>query len=150
MYIQYTVYMLRCRMRDSCFILGSIPGPILFGKMIDLTCLLWQKKCDDNDGSCFFYNNQNMSYNLMGIALAGKFLSILFFTLSLVFYKASPKEEEEEEGAPADTDKETKLNGDSGVRDGQSTNTSVTSLNNGTTQPDVNKNNTGKDFTTKL
>lgn len=136
-------------MRDSCFILGSIPGPILFGKMIDLTCLLWQKKCDDNDGSCFFYNNQNMSYNLMGIALAGKFLSILFFTLSLVFYKASPKEEEE--GAPADTDnKETKLNGDSGVRDGQSTNTSVTSLNNGTTQPDVNKNNTGKDFTTKL
>lgn len=148
MYIQYTVYMLRCRMRDSCFILGSIPGPILFGKMIDLTCLLWQKKCDDNDGSCFFYNNQNMSYNLMGIALAGKFLSILFFTLSLVFYKASPKEEEE--GAPADTDKETKLNGDSGVRDGQSTNTSVTSLNNGTTQPDVNKNNTGKDFTTKL
>lgn len=149
MYIQYTVYMLRCRMRDSCFILGSIPGPILFGKMIDLTCLLWQKKCDDNDGSCFFYNNKNMSYNLMGIALAGKFLSILFFTLSLVFYKASPKEEEE--GAPADTDnKETKLNGDSGVRDGQSTNTSVTSLNNGTTQPDVNKNNTGKDFTTKL
>lgn len=136
-------------MRDSCFILGSIPGPILFGKMIDLTCLLWQKKCDDNDGSCFFYNNQNMSYNLMGIALAGKFLSILFFTLSLIFYKASPKEEEE--GAPADTDnKETKLNGDSGVRDGQSTNTSVTSLNNGTTQPDVNKNNTGKDFTTKL
>lgn len=149
MYIQYTVYMLRCRMRDSCFILGSIPGPILFGKMIDLTCLLWQKKCDDNDGSCFFYNNQNMSYNLMGIALAGKFLSILFFTLSLVFYKSSLKEEEE--GAPADTDnKETKLNGDSGVRDGQSTNTSVTSLNNGTTQPDVNKNNTGKDFTTKL
>lgn len=136
-------------MSDSCFILGSIPGPILFGKMIDLTCLLWQKKCDDNDGSCFFYNNKNMSYNLMGIALAGKFLSILFFTLSLVFYKASPKEEEE--GAPADTDnKETKLNGDSGVRDGQSTNTSVTSLNNGTTQPDVNKNNTGKDFTTKL
>lgn len=135
-------------MSDSCFILGSIPGPILFGKMIDLTCLLWQKKCDDNDGSCFFYNNQNMSYNLMGIALAGKFLSILFFTLSLIFYKASPKEEEE--GAPADTDKETKLNGDSGVRDGQSTNTSVTSLNNGTTQPDVNKNNTGKDFTTKL
>lgn len=136
-------------MSDSCFILGSIPGPILFGKMIDLTCLLWQKKCDDNDGSCFFYNNKNMSYNLMGIALAGKFLSILFFTLSLVFYKSSPKEEEE--GAPADTDnKETKLNGDSGVRDGQSTNTSVTSLNNGTTQPDVNKNNTGKDFTTKL
>lgn len=133
-------------MSESCFILGSIPGPILFGKMIDLTCLLWQRKCDDNDGSCFFYNNKNMSLNLMGIALAGKFLSILFFTLSLIFYKASPEKEEE---ADPDT-KETKLNGDSGVRDSRSTNTSVTSLNNGTTQPDVNKNNTGKDFTTKL
>lgn len=87
-----------------------------------------------------------MSLNLMGIALAGKFLSILFFTLSLIFYKASSEKEEE---ADPDT-KETKLNGDSGVRDSQSTNTSVTSLNNGTTQPDVNKNNTGKDFTTKL
>lgn len=87
-----------------------------------------------------------MSLNLMGIALAGKFLSILFFTLSLIFYKASSEKEEE---ADPDT-KETKLNGDSGVRDSQSTNTSVTSLNNGTTQPDVNKNNTDKDFTTKL
>lgn len=87
-----------------------------------------------------------MSLNLMGIALAGKFLSILFFTLSLIFYKASPEKEEE---ADPDT-KETKLNGDSGVRDSQSINTSVTSLNNGTTQPDVNKNNTDKDFTTKL
>nr|XP_022311407.1 solute carrier organic anion transporter family member 4A1-like isoform X2 [Crassostrea virginica] len=127
--------------------LGSIPGPILFGKMIDLTCLLWQRKCDDNEGSCFFYNNRNMSFNLMGIALAGKFLSILFFSLSLVFYKASPKAEKENAQTDAVT-KVTKANGDSGI--GRSRETSTSSITNGTTQSDVNKNDPGKTHTTKL
>ncbi|XP_055998205.1 solute carrier organic anion transporter family member 4A1-like isoform X2 [Ostrea edulis] len=122
--------------------LGSIPGPILFGKMIDLTCLLWQIKCDDNEGSCFFYNNKNMSYNLMGIALAGKFLSILFFSLSLAVYKAPPKEVEKENQSKDLDAIENKMNGGIGIGNNASTNTSTTSINNGTTQADVNKNNT--------
>ena len=88
-----------------------------------------------------------MSYNLMGIALAGKFLSILFFSLSLVFYKASPKLEKEDTQTDAVT-KETKANGDSGI--GRSWETSTSSRTNGTTQSDVNKNDPGKTHTTKL
>ncbi|XP_061179184.1 solute carrier organic anion transporter family member 4A1-like isoform X1 [Saccostrea echinata] len=135
--------------------LGSIPGPILFGKMIDLTCLLWQSKCDDNEGSCFFYNNKNMSYNLMGIALAGKFLSILFFSLSLFFYKATPEkknEEEEDQSKNLDLKVNSNMNGNAGIGNTQSSNTSTTSITNGTTHADVNKNNTKTDSrsTTKL
>jgi hypothetical protein len=110
--------------------------------MIDLTCLLWQRKCDDNEGSCFFYNNKNMSYNLMGIALAGKFLSILFFSLSLAFYKAPPKEAEKETPSKDMDAIENKMNGGLGLGNNASTNTSITSIPNGTTQADVNKNNT--------
>lgn len=71
------------------FISGSIPGPILFGKLIDMTCKLWQTKCDEK-GSCFFYDNQQMSLNMMGIILCAKFLSTLFFFIALFLYK-NPK-----------------------------------------------------------
>ncbi|XP_071114005.1 solute carrier organic anion transporter family member 4A1-like [Haliotis cracherodii] len=74
--------------------LGSIPGPILFGKMIDLTCLLWQKKCD-GDGACFFYDNRKMSYYLLALGLSLKALSSLFFFLALVMYKKPPENIEE-------------------------------------------------------
>ncbi|XP_041360902.1 solute carrier organic anion transporter family member 4A1-like isoform X2 [Gigantopelta aegis] len=70
--------------------LGSIPGPILFGKMIDLTCELWQKRCDEQ-GSCFFYNNRQMSYNMLALGLVLKFLSFVFFLLALLFYRSSPQ-----------------------------------------------------------
>uniref|UniRef100_H2YEM1 Solute carrier organic anion transporter family member n=1 Tax=Ciona savignyi TaxID=51511 RepID=H2YEM1_CIOSA len=39
--------------------LGSIPGPIMFGTVIDLTCILWQKRiCDGSKGSCWIYNSE--------------------------------------------------------------------------------------------
>lgn len=72
--------------------LGSIPGPILFGKLIDITCKLWQNSCGEQ-GSCFFYDNRSMSYNMMAIGLVGKFLSSLFFFLALVLYKSAPCDE---------------------------------------------------------
>ncbi|ESO83153.1 hypothetical protein LOTGIDRAFT_222876 [Lottia gigantea] len=72
--------------------LGSIPGPILFGKMIDLTCLVWQNKCGEQ-GSCFFYDNQQLSYNLLALGMALKCLSTIFFFLSLKLYKPPPIEE---------------------------------------------------------
>ncbi|XP_033727222.1 solute carrier organic anion transporter family member 4A1-like [Pecten maximus] len=71
--------------------LGSIPGPILFGKLIDMSCVLWQRDCGQ-DGSCFFYDNKNMSNNLLSVGLVGKFFSTLFFLLALVLYRGSPLE----------------------------------------------------------
>lgn len=69
--------------------LGSIPGPIMFGKMIDLTCRLWQRNCSDN-GSCYFYDNERMGVYLMALTLVVKALSSFFFFLALVMYKAAP------------------------------------------------------------
>ncbi|XP_059174792.1 solute carrier organic anion transporter family member 4A1-like [Physella acuta] len=66
--------------------LGSIPGPILFGKMFDLACLVWQKRCD-GEGSCFFYDNHDMSINLMVLAIVFSFIAALAFLLALCFYR---------------------------------------------------------------
>ncbi|KAK3087002.1 hypothetical protein FSP39_000238 [Pinctada imbricata] len=88
--------------------LGSIPGPILFGKIIDLTCLLWQKKCTE-DGSCFFYDNKQMSYNLLAVSLCGKTLSSVFFLLALLLYKQSSSDTDSVEKSPADDKNTNKL-----------------------------------------
>ena len=73
------------------FFSGSIPGPILFGKIIDITCLVWQKNCF-GEGACFYYDNKQMSYNLLGVGVAFNVLSCAFFLLALLFYRSKPSE----------------------------------------------------------
>lgn len=46
---------LRC-----CYPTGGIPGPIAFGSVIDISCLLWQDQCGEQ-GSCYLYHNSAMS-----------------------------------------------------------------------------------------
>lgn len=41
-------------------ILGTIPAPMVFGALIDETCILWNKTCD-GEGSCLVYDNLYMS-----------------------------------------------------------------------------------------
>lgn len=41
-------------------IFGTIPAPLIFGTLIDDTCLLWQESCD-NAGACLVYDNYSMS-----------------------------------------------------------------------------------------
>uniref|UniRef100_A0A8C7IHN2 Solute carrier organic anion transporter family member n=1 Tax=Oncorhynchus kisutch TaxID=8019 RepID=A0A8C7IHN2_ONCKI len=40
--------------------LGGIPGPIAFGSVIDISCLLWEDQCGEQ-GSCHLYQNSAMS-----------------------------------------------------------------------------------------
>ncbi|XP_052791203.1 solute carrier organic anion transporter family member 4A1-like [Mya arenaria] len=80
--------------------LGSIPGPIMFGKLIDITCDLWQVRCEEQ-GSCFSYDNKQMSHNVLAIILCVKFLSTFFFFLALILYKV-PKSEDENSNSKFD------------------------------------------------
>ncbi|BFZ21196.1 hypothetical protein BsWGS_24235 [Bradybaena similaris] len=73
--------------------LGSIPGPILFGKMFDFACLLWQKRCS-GDGSCFFYDTHKLSLYLLSLALAFAIATAISFLLALIFYKVKKEDDE--------------------------------------------------------
>jgi len=69
-----------------------IPAPILFGILIDYTCISWQQadcasNTDINKGSCLMYNNYAMGTYLLALVFCCKTLSLVFFLLALYRYK---------------------------------------------------------------
>jgi hypothetical protein len=68
-------------------LLGSIPGPFIFGFLIDLSCILWQKTCDNESGACLIYDNKQMSRNLLLFGISFKVLSFIFLFFAWFLYK---------------------------------------------------------------
>ena len=68
--------------------LGSIPGPIVFGVIFDSTCLFWQFDCDRR-GNCWVYNNVDLSYRALALALSGVVLNFVFSFLTWLVYPKS-------------------------------------------------------------
>ncbi|XP_030049280.1 solute carrier organic anion transporter family member 4C1 [Microcaecilia unicolor] len=72
-------------------LLGSIPGPILFGITIDSSCILWQiDQCGDK-GACWTYDNSKMAFLLIAISASAKVITILFVIGAFCFYKPPPE-----------------------------------------------------------
>jgi len=70
---------------------GTIPGPVFFGVIIDQTCLLM----GDN---CLFYDNYRMSLFMMLIVVITKVLGVMLFVVALFFsLRLNISEEEDEE-----------------------------------------------------
>ncbi|XP_011292793.2 solute carrier organic anion transporter family member 4A1 [Musca domestica] len=72
-------------------LLGTIPAPMIFGTLIDETCILWQETCDEQAGACLVYENSQMSRYMWMLALTGKLCSVAFFFAAWWFY-IPPKE----------------------------------------------------------
>lgn len=69
-------------------LLGTIPAPMIFGLLIDETCVLWrQDPCDGDGGSCIAYDNLSMSRYMLALAFVVKLCSLLFFFLAWRLYK---------------------------------------------------------------
>ncbi|KAM7023516.1 solute carrier organic anion transporter family member 4C1 [Acridotheres tristis] len=68
-------------------LLGTIPGPILFGVAIDSSCILWDINECETKGACWVYDNERMAYLLMGISAACKIVTIIFAFMAVYFYK---------------------------------------------------------------
>lgn len=84
-------------------LLGTIPAPIIFGFLIDKSCILWQNSCNGY-GACRLYDNNYMSMYginhknnylviilicfryMLCLACIGKGCSTLFFFLAWWFY----------------------------------------------------------------
>lgn len=78
-------------MRWLCFLLGTIPGPVLTGSVIDSACALWQDICGSR-GACWVYNRFEMSWRLFAWWIAVKIFSALTFYLSSKLHK-SPRQD---------------------------------------------------------
>ncbi|XP_056393508.1 solute carrier organic anion transporter family member 4C1-like [Hyla sarda] len=71
-------------------LLGSIPGPIVFGAIIDSSCILWNLNDCGKKGACWTYNNSGTAYKLIGISAASKTLTIIFLCIAHFIYKPPP------------------------------------------------------------
>ncbi|XP_053330553.1 solute carrier organic anion transporter family member 4C1 [Spea bombifrons] len=68
-------------------LLGSIPGPITFGVLIDSSCMLWNINECGSKGACWTYDNPDTSYKLIAISAASKAITILFLFVAYFVYK---------------------------------------------------------------
>ncbi|XP_046848352.1 LOW QUALITY PROTEIN: solute carrier organic anion transporter family member 4A1-like [Xenia sp. Carnegie-2017] len=66
--------------------LGFLPGPILFGGVVDNTCTVWQKTCGVR-GRCFDYDIEKLSYAVCVLGVSLTFVSVVFYFLSWFLYK---------------------------------------------------------------
>ena len=84
-------------------LLGSIPGPVMFGYFIDRTCLLWDIGCGESyqpewdrqfsnvlsivtegPGSCLLYDNYQFSVFMCSCVIVAKAVSLIFFFCSFL------------------------------------------------------------------
>jgi len=71
------------------WIVGSIPGPIIFGAILDASCKVWQTDPNgETRGSCWIYDNNGMAVRIVILFAVVKTLSLLFSALALWLYKA--------------------------------------------------------------
>ncbi|KAL1424678.1 hypothetical protein MTO96_019968 [Rhipicephalus appendiculatus] len=69
-------------------IFGTIPGPIVFGHLIDRSCILWQSTCSGGTGACAIYENSAMGVNLFRVMIVVKSAAIMFFFCASLCTKA--------------------------------------------------------------
>ncbi|XP_066301944.1 solute carrier organic anion transporter family member 4C1-like [Branchiostoma lanceolatum] len=75
-------------------LLGAIPGPILFGALVDRSCLLWGQTCGSGDrGACLLYDSVNMSNYLFAASFTCNFLGLASLLIALYAWKKRRSEE---------------------------------------------------------
>ncbi|XP_016987868.1 solute carrier organic anion transporter family member 4C1 [Drosophila rhopaloa] len=83
-------------------LLALIPGPIMFGRLIDSTCLVWTKTCSGN-GNCQLYDQTRFRYSLnflsCTLTLIGLFFDYLVWYYGRTLDIYGDKEAKEEERA---------------------------------------------------
>ena len=92
--------------------LGSIPGPIALGALMDKACILWGKDCGDTT-SCLVYNNSDMRTNFFILPLLIRVLTLILFLVGTWCYK--PIEEQDSEKRRADDMVNADQNNDKGI-----------------------------------
>ncbi|ESO98163.1 hypothetical protein LOTGIDRAFT_239068 [Lottia gigantea] len=68
-------------------LLGTVPGPVIFGRLLDDSCVVWREECG-RILSCWIYDHHLMIRNIFLLFVGTKILSIIFCSLALKLYKA--------------------------------------------------------------
>ncbi|XP_062261639.1 solute carrier organic anion transporter family member 2B1 isoform X1 [Platichthys flesus] len=77
-------------------VLAFMPGPVLYGSVIDTTCILWGRKCDKQT-SCLYYNLDRFRQRFLGLQVVFVCGGMLCFLLTVVVLRRSTTRQEPEE-----------------------------------------------------
>ena len=72
---------------------GAVPGPLLFGTIIDLTCIKWQYECGRR-GNCWIYNNNKLGFSGLALTLPCATLTFILFFFSWLTYPKKQKQQD--------------------------------------------------------
>ncbi len=68
-------------------VFGSIPGPLLFGVVVDAACVEWEYNCGIR-GNCWIYDNNLLSRNAILLCIPFAIIGVVFFLIAFVTYPA--------------------------------------------------------------
>ena len=86
---------------------GTIPGPIIFGAIIDSVCLYWQYECGRR-GNCWVYDNAGLSLSATVTLVLAVAIFFVFCFLTWLFYpksKVPTTHTNEKDSPPLDSSK---------------------------------------------
>jgi len=70
--------------------LSFIPGPVIFGAVIDSQCTVWSKDNCGKRGNCLDYNVEKLSWNIVYLGIVTGAIGTVFYFLAWYFYKPAP------------------------------------------------------------
>ncbi|XP_023254841.1 solute carrier organic anion transporter family member 2B1 [Seriola lalandi dorsalis] len=76
-------------------VLAFMPGPVLYGSVIDTTCILWGKKCGKQT-SCLYYNLDRFRQRFLGLQVVFVCGGLLCFLLTVVVLRRRAGRQEPE------------------------------------------------------
>lgn len=88
-------------------LLALIPGPIIFGRIIDSTCKIWSEKCGDR-GNCQLYDQNQFRYYVNFAAMCLTSLGVFFDVLVWYYGKGLDLYGQKNETKKVDCDREEK------------------------------------------
>ncbi|XP_039434561.1 solute carrier organic anion transporter family member 5A1 [Culex pipiens pallens] len=60
---------------------GYIPAPIVFGNLIDSTCMLWKSTCGEKGGRCLIYDIEAFRFKYVGLCASIKIIALAIFII---------------------------------------------------------------------
>ena len=75
-------------------IAGFVPGPIIYGVLVDSSCIFWQRSCGRENGACLFYNKPRLRDVLHGVTMvfdAAASVTAIVATVLIVSHEAKQK-----------------------------------------------------------
>lgn len=97
----------------SIGLLSNIPCPHIFGRIIDATCIVWNKVCGVNS-YCSFYNSDTFRRLFFGVSCG---IMLLAFVMDIIVFLKSHRIDIDPEGNEADVETKELPNEDHGKED---------------------------------